>query len=472
VPSLPPTCGDCGRALTSGRETHCADCRRVRWIRRAARSRLTASDVSAELRDSLAEQLHAALIDRPDGMTRTQIQRLLRGNVPGERMEYALDQLAASGRARRERVWTGGRPADRWMAIGESDPFGGLVADENRRTIRPDVTVSENIAAGRPQTPTSPPARRHRHVMGFRGETKTEDEHTYRDEVPHTSLWSASSDRSKWGPAACARAGPAVREPALRCSSGGPSRTRPRLLCGRYRHKQGRELRPVRFVEELVWVEITGARNQTLAGLRVAPAHAAGLSDARLVLRRAVGSAGPRDRRYRHDMASNPSADRDERASAVPPQAPSEKEDLTIEMLDLPREECLRLLASHSFGRLAVSMGERAPVLRPVNYLFDETSQSVVFRTAVGSGFHALLRSAEATFEIDGIEDLARTGWSVIMSGVTDEVTNPNEISRLDGLDLDSWAPGHKAHWMRIRALTVSGRRIVLPPEEVLGYPA
>jgi hypothetical protein len=86
VPSLPPTCGDCGRALTSGRETHCADCRRVRWIRRAARSRLTASDVSAELRDSLAEQLHAALIDRPDGMTRTQIQRLLRGNVPGERI--------------------------------------------------------------------------------------------------------------------------------------------------------------------------------------------------------------------------------------------------------------------------------------------------------------------------------------------------------------------------------------------------
>ena len=104
--------------------------------------------------------------------------------------------------------------------------------------------------------------------------------------------------------------------------------------------------------------------------------------------------------------------------------------------------------------------------------LFDEPSQSVVFRTAVGSGFHALLRSAEATFEIDGTEECARTGWSVILSGVPDEVTNPTEISRLDGLALDSWAPGHKAHWMRIRASTVSGRRIVLPPEEVLGYPA
>ena len=141
-------------------------------------------------------------------------------------------------------------------------------------------------------------------------------------------------------------------------------------------------------------------------------------------------------------------------------------------MLDLPREECLRLLASRSFGRLAVSMGERAPVLRPVNYLFDEASRSVVFRTAVGSGFHALVRSAEATFEIDGVEEHARTGWSVIMSGVADEVTDPGEISRLDGLALDSWAPGDKAHWMRIRALAVSGRRIVLPPEEVLGYPA
>jgi len=75
-------------------------------------------------------------------------------------------------------------------------------------------------------------------------------------------------------------------------------------------------------------------------------------------------------RRYRHEMASDRGADRDELASAVPPKAASEGQDLTIEMLDLSREECLRLLASQSFGRLAVSMGERAPVLRPVNYLF------------------------------------------------------------------------------------------------------
>ena len=139
------------------------------------------------------------------------------------------------------------------------------------------------------------------------------------------------------------------------------------------------------------------------------------------------------------------------------------------EMLELSREECLRLLACHHFGRLAVNMGD-GPVIRPVNYLFDERSQSVVFRTAPGSKFHALLHSANAAFEIDGIDESSRTGWSVIIRGVTDEVTNPSEVWRLDRLGLEPWAPGPKRHWMHIRAWTVAGRRIVLGDESLPGY--
>ncbi len=134
------------------------------------------------------------------------------------------------------------------------------------------------------------------------------------------------------------------------------------------------------------------------------------------------------------------------------------------ELVELPRAECLRLLASRNFGRLAVNTGEGAPLIRPVNYVFDDRSQSVVFRTARGSKFHALLRSANAAFEIDGIDEESRTGWSVIMRGVTDEVVGPTEIRRLENLGLELWAPGEKAHWMYIRAWTVSGRRIVLTP--------
>lgn len=132
------------------------------------------------------------------------------------------------------------------------------------------------------------------------------------------------------------------------------------------------------------------------------------------------------------------------------------------EMLELSREECLRLLASHHFGRLAVCTGAGLPLVRPVNYRFDERSQSVVFRTAPGSKFHALIHSAQAAFEIDGTDERSHTGWSVIIHGVTDEVINRGEIRRLDALGSESWAPGHKAHWFHIRAWTVTGRRIVL----------
>jgi uncharacterized protein len=125
----------------------------------------------------------------------------------------------------------------------------------------------------------------------------------------------------------------------------------------------------------------------------------------------------------------------------------------------LSRDECLQLLAANSFGRLAVTM--ETPVIRPVNYAFDERSQSVVFRTAAGSKFHALLLQANAAFEIDGVDADARTGWSVIIIGMAEEITNPSEIRRLERLGLDHWAPGAKPYWMRIRAWTVTGRQIV-----------
>jgi len=136
---------------------------------------------------------------------------------------------------------------------------------------------------------------------------------------------------------------------------------------------------------------------------------------------------------------------------------------MTSEMRDLSREECLELLADGGVGRLAVS-GKDAPVIRPVNYAFDQPSQSVVFRSAPGSKFYALLRQNAAAFEVDGIDEVAHSGWSVVVVGATEEVTNPADVRRLEGLGLAQWAPGEKPHWVRIRAWTVSGRRITASP--------
>lgn len=136
---------------------------------------------------------------------------------------------------------------------------------------------------------------------------------------------------------------------------------------------------------------------------------------------------------------------------------------------ELSRRECLDLLAAHQVGRLAVHGSGVAPIVRPVNYVFDPSSQAVVFRTAEGSKFHSLLHETHAAFEIDGIDDQTRSGWSVIIVGVTEPLTRPDEIRRAEALGIEPWANGQKSNWIRIRAWTVSGRRVSAgsktPPE-------
>lgn len=141
------------------------------------------------------------------------------------------------------------------------------------------------------------------------------------------------------------------------------------------------------------------------------------------------------------------------------------------EVLQLDRSECMRLLAEGTVGRIVVNSPHRLePVIRPVNYLFDEPSQSVLIRSGSGSKLFALLCSVRAVFEIDGIDPVNRVGWSVILQGVPEEVTKPAELRRIEALGLKPWAAGHKGHWIRIRASMVSGRRIVAVADRTPGY--
>jgi nitroimidazol reductase NimA-like FMN-containing flavoprotein (pyridoxamine 5'-phosphate oxidase superfamily) len=126
----------------------------------------------------------------------------------------------------------------------------------------------------------------------------------------------------------------------------------------------------------------------------------------------------------------------------------------------LDRQECLELLGAARFGRLAVSIPDKPPVIRPVHYVFDEASQSVVIMSVSGSKLGALLRSAQAAFEIDSVDETGTNGWSVIITGVTEEITSRSEIERLLASGLEPWAPGDSHTLVRIRAFTVTGRRI------------
>jgi hypothetical protein len=71
--------------------------------------------------DPLADQLHAALVRSPDGLTRTQLSDLLERHQPASKIQQALDALRAQDRAHHTKILTAGRPAERWHATRHHD---------------------------------------------------------------------------------------------------------------------------------------------------------------------------------------------------------------------------------------------------------------------------------------------------------------------------------------------------------------
>ena len=127
-------------------------------------------------------------------------------------------------------------------------------------------------------------------------------------------------------------------------------------------------------------------------------------------------------------------------------------------MEHLSQRECWDLLANTPVGRIGVLI-DSAPEIYPVNHVVD--GQTIVFRTERGGKLRGLVRSPAVCFEVDGIDEATKTGWSVLVKGRGREVTAVDEVRRLLDLDLRYWSGGQKPHWIRIEPAEVTGRRIV-----------
>ncbi len=124
---------------------------------------------------------------------------------------------------------------------------------------------------------------------------------------------------------------------------------------------------------------------------------------------------------------------------------------------DLDREECLRLLATQSVGRLAVSQPGWAPHVVPLNYVL--LRDSIVFRTDEGTKLR-LLATEAVTFEVDFVDSFHRTGWSVVVQGLAYEASGW-EVE-VEHLHIEPFAPGGKDHWAQLVPHSITGRRIRL----------
>jgi len=128
-----------------------------------------------------------------------------------------------------------------------------------------------------------------------------------------------------------------------------------------------------------------------------------------------------------------------------------------LELLD--EEECRRLLGTAEIGRIALSVGEGAvPAVLPVNYRMVGTN--VMFFTGPGLKLTAAQHDRTVAFEVDDIDPVAQTGWSVLVVG---SVSRADAIdrARAEALGLYPWAAGDHHELVRIRPVFLSGRRIL-----------
>ena len=126
-----------------------------------------------------------------------------------------------------------------------------------------------------------------------------------------------------------------------------------------------------------------------------------------------------------------------------------------LEMLD--RDECLRLLGEVRVGRVGITT-EAMPVVLPVNFVVDR--ERVVFSSAPGSKLYVAATGAQMAFEADDVDQAARIGWSVCVTGPGSVVDDHDEVDRLRHLPLDTWAAEGEESFVVIEAQVVTGRRL------------
>ncbi len=138
---------------------------------------------------------------------------------------------------------------------------------------------------------------------------------------------------------------------------------------------------------------------------------------------------------------------------AVTPFVPSPR----THVVELENERAAALLAGRSpgFGRLAFAVFGAAHI-EVVNFLVEEGD--VFFRIDAGAKFIAVGHGGHFAFQIDDIDPVTRSGWTVTAVGPVRRVHGP-EAERLTEL-LSPWVGGDKRFVMRLTPRRVFGRML------------
>ncbi|MFC5999612.1 pyridoxamine 5'-phosphate oxidase family protein [Quadrisphaera sp. GCM10027208] len=129
---------------------------------------------------------------------------------------------------------------------------------------------------------------------------------------------------------------------------------------------------------------------------------------------------------------------------------------LTRRVERLTPVEARALLGTVSIGRV-VFADRGLPAVLPVTFLLE--GDAVFFRTAEGSRLARAGDDEVLTFQADMLSPASRTGWSVVVTGNAEVVTDPSTRSAMMAR-LEPWVPGIRDVVVRIPLTVVQGRRI------------
>ena len=131
----------------------------------------------------------------------------------------------------------------------------------------------------------------------------------------------------------------------------------------------------------------------------------------------------------------------------------------------LTPDDCLRLLKTVPVGRVGVTV-DALPSVLPVNFVIKDGT--IVFRTVPGTKLDAATAGMVVAFEAEHYgSDTDRWGWSVLVRGVAEEITDSIELEQARSLPLQSWAlDGSADRYVRLEPSIITGRRVI-PPEGI-----
>nr|WP_028477821.1 pyridoxamine 5'-phosphate oxidase family protein [Nocardia sp. CNY236] len=135
--------------------------------------------------------------------------------------------------------------------------------------------------------------------------------------------------------------------------------------------------------------------------------------------------------------------------------------DVAREIIELDRAQAMRLLSSAPLGRVVFTR-DALPAIRPVNHLVDADGDIIV-RTRLTSRLTSAVRGNSAVvvaYEADDIDPVRHTGWSVVVTGLAQPITDPESIARYEKL-LHPWVDKVMDTVITIHPEIVSGIRLV-----------